>query len=87
MVTDRRFEAYTVCPKCGRLDCHWLREPRTEPVPDRVEVSAGGVSLWANIAMQPLVYPPCEPRMKPNPEAQFEVIRICTGCHHEWGQT
>lgn len=51
------------------------------------EVSTGGVSLWANIAMQPLEYPPREPRMKPNPEAQFEVIRICTGCSHEWGQT
>lgn len=85
--TPRRFEAYTDCPKCGHLDHHWLREPHTEPVPD-VPGPASGVALWeslfANSVMPPLE--PGPPRMRPNPEAAFEVIRICTNCQHEWGQ-
>ena len=82
-----RFEAYTDCPKCQRLDVHWLRAPCTDPVPDRPDPPTG-VALWsqlyANTALAPVDLAP--PPMKPNPEAAFDVIRICRSCGHEWGQ-
>lgn len=31
-----RFTAWCICPECGHFDCHWLREPHTEPVRDRM---------------------------------------------------
>lgn len=86
-VGPRRFEAWTDCPKCGRFGVHYLRAPCTDPVPD-IPPERSGYALWeslfANMVMAPLE---TEPQMKPNPEAQFEVIRTCTNCSHEWGET
>lgn len=74
----RRFEASTDCPNCGRVGVHWLRAPRTEPV------SSGGLAVWMSLGLTPLQR---ADMVKPNPEAQYEVIRICTGCGQEWGQS
>jgi hypothetical protein len=69
----RRFEAYTDCPKCGRMDHHWLRAPLPKPVEGPVCVLPDGAEIhrWDG--------------MSGPDESMFEVIRICTGCGHEWG--
>ena len=69
----RPFEAYTDCPKCGRMDHHWLRAPLPKPVEGPVCVLPDGTEIhrWDG--------------MSGPDESRFEVIRICTDCGHEWG--
>lgn len=43
-----------------------------------VEVQQWGVADAVRVDTRPLA---------PVDESQFEVIRICTGCGHEWGMT
>ncbi|WP_405137542.1 hypothetical protein [Nocardia sp. NBC_01388] len=90
--TTLRFEAWCECPECERHACHWLRAPRTDPIPDLPEVAPApsGMALWSSLYSNTVLLPlpePSEPRMKPNPEAAFEVIRTCVACAHEWGMT
>lgn len=82
----RRFEAYSECPKCGRLDHHLLREPNPAPTEaemqeweqrrEFVEIRTFG----SHAVRRDEVGPP-----PPVDESQFEVIRICK-CGNEFGQ-
>lgn len=87
-MTPAKFEAYTDCPKCGRIDHHWLREPKPAPTAAEMQAwqdsrSSVGVSAWGEYHIKTIdVSPP-----PPVDESQFEVIRICTGCGKEWGET
>lgn len=92
----RPFEAYTDCPKCGRMDYHRMREPRPY---SRREVEA-------ELAQATRAVEEAEDRGESGDrlivlgqrrqrfvelltdhfgECRFETIRICTGCGHEWG--
>lgn len=67
------FTASCACPKCGKVDCHQMRSPAPKPVrgPERV---IGGAEIHRFDGMS-----------GPD-ESMFEVVRICGGCRHEWGQ-
>ncbi len=73
-LTPSRFEAYTDCPKCGRLDWHWLRPAR--PKPER----------GPTYRIDTLVDAYRWDGMTSADESMHEVIRTCTKCNHEWGQ-
>lgn len=84
--TPKRFEAYTNCPKCGRLDYHLLRAPKPPPSDAEMrawrdcrttaEIHQFGRGVIRTVDTSP---PP------PIDESTFEVIRICK-CGHEFGQ-
>jgi hypothetical protein len=86
-LTARKFEAYTECPECGRLDYHLLRAPK--PAPSEAEMqqwrqrrTTVDIEQWgAGVIRTVDTSPPA-----PVDESQYEVIRICTGCQREWGQ-
>lgn len=69
------FEAYTDCPKCGCMDFHWLRKPLPKPEVGPVRVFPDGTEIHS---FTDLTGPD---------ESMYEVIRICTACSAEWGQT
>lgn len=84
--TPRRFEAFCACPKCGRLDHHWLQSPKPAPTDAEMEEwrrnsTTYTIEQWGGGVTRTDVFPPV-----PVDESQFEVIRICTGCGHEFGQ-
>ncbi|WP_367582323.1 hypothetical protein [Tsukamurella tyrosinosolvens] len=81
------FEAYTHCGCCGKLDYHPMRDPicteddiLTVIGPwAKAKVDSGEIALeWIGECIRkrwPLV-----------PEVDFDVIRTCSSCSHEWGQ-
>lgn len=80
------FEAYTHCGGCGKLDYHPMREPKPispeyaealEKLDRHVELVAWGGDLVRSIVDQRM------PRVR---ETDFDVIRTCSSCSHEWGQ-
>lgn len=72
-----RFTAWCMCPKCGRMDCHWLREPLPKPDRGPVRTVQDGDRSFEVVRWDGLTGPD---------ESMYEVIRICTGCGKEWGQ-
>jgi len=82
-----RFEAFTECPECGRIDCHFLRPPHAAPSAAELEEHQARRSIvevlgWGGcLVRQETIGPP-----PPIDESMHEVIRICTGCGKEWGQ-
>ena len=84
-MTGPRFEAYTECTKCGRLDHHLLREPK--PAPSEADMAEWHrtsetftIEQWGSGVARTETWPP-----PPVDESQFEVVRICK-CGNEWGQ-
>ncbi|WP_157115061.1 hypothetical protein [Nocardia niwae] len=78
-MTDR-FTAWSMCPHCRSLDCHGLRAPRPFDWTDPLAV------LRDRMVMLSWVYGLGMNKMVPSMEPQYEVIRTCNGCGHEWGQ-
>jgi hypothetical protein len=74
-----RFEAFTACPKCGHMDHHGLRAPLPKPEPGPVRVASDRIGrLFEVVRWDGMTGPD---------ESMYEVIRNCTACQHEWGQT
>ena len=92
----RPFEAYTDCPKCGRMDYHRMREPRphsrreveaelaqaTRAVEEAEDCGESGDRL---IVLGQRRQRFVELLTDHFGECRFETIRICTDCGHEWG--
>ena len=86
------FTAWTDCPKCGEIACHWLDQPRRvtqqqldtyASMANRKVVSGHEVQVWSGEGVQKLrdYYlppPPCD--------ETFTIARICVKCGHRWGQ-
>lgn len=87
-MTTPRFTAWCDCPKCERLDCHWLRGPRSAPTQDELVAYWVGVVNWRYVASMMGAFGLAPDGDEPQllDESKFEVIRTCTGCGHEWGQ-
>jgi hypothetical protein len=87
MVTDRRFEANTDCPKCRHLAVHWLRAPRParqfHDWSDPIVTETAVIQTWGSAATRNV-----EVARDPgvNLESKYEVIRTCTKCRAQWGE-
>lgn len=84
-MTPHPFTAWAVCPKCGQVDCHLMRQPKPAPTADEMQAWRQqyldvDIDFWmqrGGVSIKP--FPP------PVDESQYEVIRICQ-CGYEFGQ-
>ena len=81
------FVAYCVCPRCASGDVHPIREANPDP-PRLVRASNGETEdlvVWSGERVQQvLIQPDLYDRWDERP---YEVVRTCSSCDYEWGQS
>lgn len=80
----REFSAYTECPQCDVVACHYLREAKAPP--RREDYKTEKDYVHARIMGQhiPLPHGGSPRRPLPYDEWRSEVVRTCVACQHQW---
>ncbi|MFV8232360.1 hypothetical protein [Mycolicibacterium fortuitum] len=90
------FTASVDCPECGRIDVHWLDEPRFRPEnPTALQVAQQSIHSMAEFTSSFCLVnfqgETVREDRKSVPRlydpAGTVIARICTSCGHRWGQS
>lgn len=79
------FTAGARCPACGLIGFHHLRAPNPTP-PRLTHRGTGEVTEVRNAAGDVIVHDIDRDVYDRWDERDYNVVRMCDGCNHEWGQ-
>ena len=81
----RRFYAFTDCPGCGAVACHWLMEP-WEPPSEPKEVIAVVTDYTGNVVREHYSAPGGNLEAYDLNTDTCDVMRVCVRCGSHWGE-
>ena len=79
------FTATGLCPHCGKIDTHEMREPDADTFNFKLKQQVDGSHRWTRVAYHPAIYEKSIAR-RLGDRPDFATVRSCMYCGHIWGE-